>query len=87
MKLIKRLVEVLTEGIELINEEELFGEAYNLAYKTKSRAVDLYYIATAKLTNSILITNDRIMVENAKKAGIEAYYLLEEFKKVKKRLQ
>ncbi len=47
--------------------------------KTGSRAADAYFIATAKLTNSILITNDRVMAKNAKKAGIEAYYLIEEF--------
>ena len=47
--------------------------------KTGSRAADAYFIATAKLTNSILITNDRVMAKNAKKAGIETYYLIEEF--------
>jgi hypothetical protein len=55
--------------------------------ETGCRAIDAYFIATAKLANSTLITNDRIMAENARKAGIEAYYLLEEFEKVKKRLQ
>jgi predicted nucleic acid-binding protein len=49
--------------------------------KTHCRAIDSYFIATAKLTNSILITNDRIMASNAKKANIEAYYLIEEFDK------
>ncbi len=43
--------------------------------------MDAYFIATAKLTNSILIANDKVMVENAKKYGIEAYYLIEEFDK------
>ena len=46
----------------------------------------LYFIATAKLTNSILITNDRIMSTNAKKYGVEAYYLIEEFNDAKERL-
>jgi len=39
------------------------------------------------LTNSILITNDKIMNENAKKYGIESYYLIEEFEKIEKRIK
>ena len=78
------LEEVLSK-VELIgNPDEL---AYEIALKTGCRAIDAYFIATAKLTNSILITSDRIMAENAKKAGVEAYYLLEEFEEVRKRLQ
>ncbi|WP_269140546.1 hypothetical protein [Archaeoglobus neptunius] len=34
-----------------------------------SRAVDGYFIATARIANSILITNDRIMAMNAGKSG------------------
>ena len=29
---------------------------------------------------SILVSNDRLMVQNSRKAGIQAYYLLEEHK-------
>ena len=47
--------------------------------KTHCRAIDAYFIATTRLTNSILITNDKVMAKNAKKACIEAYYLIEEF--------
>jgi len=39
------------------------------------------------LTNSILITNDKIMNENAKKYGIESYYLIDEFEKIEKRIK
>ena len=49
--------------------------------------MDGYFIATTKLTNSILITNDKIMANNAKKAGVEAYYLIEEFDRVIKRVE
>ncbi len=86
VELVKMVVEELVENIELFPEDELFDEAYDLSYKTGSRAVDLYFIATAKLTNSVLITNDKTMAKNAKKAGIEAYYLLEEYEEVMKRL-
>ena len=55
--------------------------------KTHCRAVDSYFIATAKITNSILITNDKVMANNAKEYGIEAYYLTEEFDKALERLE
>ncbi len=60
--------------------------AFTIAIETGCRAVDAYFIATAKLTNSVLITNDKTMANNAKKAEIEAYYLLEEYEEVMKRL-
>ena len=61
--------------------------AFQIALNTGCRAIDSYFVATAKLTNSILVTNDKIMVKNAKKAGIEAYYLIEEFDKAVERLK
>ncbi len=45
---------------------------------TGCRAVDAYYIATAKLLNAVLITNDKVMKENALKVDVEAYYLLDD---------
>ena len=48
--------------------------AFKVALDTGCRAIDSYFIATAKLTDSILITNDRTMANNAKKARVEAYY-------------
>ena len=66
------------------NPEDL---AFQVALDTGCRAIDAYFIATAKLTNSILVTNDRIMVNNAKKANIEAYYLIEEFDKILERVK
>ena len=58
-----------------------------MASETGCRAIDAYFIATAKLTNSVLITNDRIMATNAKKYGVEAYYLIEEFNNARERLR
>ncbi len=82
---VKLIVEDILEDVKLIpNPDDL---AFEVAIKTGSRAADAYFIATAKLTNSILVTNDRIMVKNAKKAGIDAYYLIEEFDKAVERLK
>ncbi len=33
-----------------------------------------------------LVSNDKIQVESARKFGVEAYYLLEEFEKVKEKI-
>ncbi|MDI9642993.1 MAG: type II toxin-antitoxin system VapC family toxin [Archaeoglobales archaeon] len=67
--------------LTFVGEEEIIEILFDVAETVHPRAIDAYFIATAKLTNSILITNDRIMAENAKRYGIEAYYLLEEFDK------
>jgi predicted nucleic acid-binding protein len=56
--------DILSEVKLIPNPDDL---AFEVALKTGSRATDAYFIATAKLTNSILITNDRIMSTNAKK--------------------
>ena len=58
--------------------------AFQIALDTGCRAIDSF-VATAKLTNSILVTNDKIMARNAKKAGIESYYLIENFDKAVER--
>lgn len=82
---VKSIVKDILEDVRLIsNPDDL---AFEVAIKTGSRAADAYFIATAKLTDSILITNDKIMASNAKKAGIEAYYLIEEFDRVLKRIE
>ena len=69
----------IAKFVNILSEDEIFETAVNIAFDTHCRAVDSYFIATAKLTNSVLITNDRIMADNAKKCCIEACYLLEEF--------
>ncbi|WP_290900431.1 type II toxin-antitoxin system VapC family toxin [Ferroglobus sp.] len=79
--LVRKFVDDLTSEINLISEVDLFDTAYEIAFLVKGRAVDIYFIATAKITNSILITNDKVMARNAKKVNIEAYYLIEEFDK------
>jgi predicted nucleic acid-binding protein len=75
------------EKINLLDETVIFETAKDVALKVHPRAADAYFIATAKLTDSILITNDKVMANNAKKYGIEAYYLIEEFGKVLERIK
>ncbi len=82
---VKMIVKDVIEDVRLIpNLDDL---AFEVAMKTGSRAADAYFIATAKLTNSILITNDKVMAKNAKKYGIKAYYLIEEFDELLERIK
>ena len=76
--------EVMAKVRLVENPNEL---AFQVAVNTGCRAIDAYFIATAKVTNSILITNDKVMAKNAKKYGIEAYYLIEEFNKALNRIK
>jgi len=69
-------IEELLLKVKLVeNPNEL---AFLISLKTGCRAIDSYFIATAKMTDSTLVSNDKIMVKNAKKFGINAYYLLEQ---------
>jgi len=69
--------------IKLVPEEVFYNEAIRIARSTESRAADAYYIAVASIVNGILLTNDKQQRQNVKKAGIEAYYLIEEKEKAK----
>ena len=75
------------DKLNLIGEDNIINIAEYVAEQIHPRAVDAYYIATAIVTGSMLISNDRIMVRNSRKAGIEAYYLLEEYEAALNRLK
>ncbi len=73
--------------LNLIGEDEIINIAEYVADQIHPRAVDAYYIATAILTGSILVSNDKTMVRNSRKAGLEAYYLLEEYEETLNKLE
>jgi len=77
----------LTRKFNLLREEEIFNLALYVADRIHPRAIDAYYIATAILTNSTIIANDRALVNNSKQAGIEAFYLIEEYNTVINRVK
>ncbi len=87
VKLANIAYDFILKNFNLIKEDDIFDEILKVCKNTGSRAVDAYFIATAKLTNSILITSDKVMSNNAKKFGVEAYYLIEEFDKALERLK
>lgn len=78
ISLSRKDVEELVADFEVLSENFVFDEAFKIAELSHPRAVDSYFIAAAKLTNSVLISCERRMVENGRKYGIRAYYLLEE---------
>ena len=59
----------------IVNEAELLDEAISIAAETKTSGFDSIFIACAKATNSILITDDRRMYETALKLKIPAKFL------------
>ena len=69
----------IVEKLNLVEERDIISVAEYVADQIHPRAVDAYYIATAIITDSILVANDKLMVKNARRAGIEAFYLLEEY--------
>ncbi len=72
------IVDLVLEHVNIVREELIHDKAVEIALLTGCRAIDAYYIATAKHVNGTLITNDRIMKYNALRAGTEAYYLLDD---------
>ncbi len=76
---VKKMLEIVEQKVNIVEEEIAHETALNIALKTHCRAIDSYFIAIASLTSSILITNDKVMSENAKKFELEAYYLVGEF--------
>ena len=81
------LYESIVKRLEFVRTKDLDGIAFSIAFETGSRAVDSFYIAASKIKNTLLVSNDRIQIESARKYGVDAYYLLEEFEKVKERIK
>ena len=81
------LYEEIIERIEVVKIESLKEIAFSIAFETGCRAVDSFYVAVAKMKCLILISNDKVQVESAKKYGVEAYYLIEDFDRAVGRLK
>ncbi|QDA31925.1 type II toxin-antitoxin system VapC family toxin [Thermococcus indicus] len=81
------VVDSLGEGVTFVGEDEFYQVAEAIAPKVHGRAVDLYYIALAFKTSAMLISCDRLQVKNARKAGVEAYCLPDDFEKAIKKIK
>ncbi|MDP3027463.1 MAG: type II toxin-antitoxin system VapC family toxin [Nanoarchaeota archaeon] len=69
--------EYVKEHGNIIYDVFLIDEAVRIAAETKISGFDSIFIACAKLTDSILITDDKNMYEAAIKIGIKAKLLRE----------
>ena len=59
----------------IIGENELADEAFSIAAETKVSGFDSVFIACAKITDSMLITDDKKMHEAAVKSGVKSKLL------------
>lgn len=61
----------------VVVDEISYDLLLDIALSTGCRAIDSYYIASTDMASAILVSADKIMVRNARKYGIEAYYIYE----------
>ncbi|USS41028.1 type II toxin-antitoxin system VapC family toxin [Thermococcus aggregans] len=71
--------ELIIENVEISETNKLKEVSFGIAFQTGCRAIDSFYIAISHSTNSLLVSNDKFQVESARKYGVKAFYLLEEF--------
>ena len=72
----RRLYEEIIDRVIIVEDID-YELLLDIAFQTGCRAIDAYYIAAASLVSGILVSADKIMVDNAKKYGVEAYYILD----------
>jgi len=65
----------LVVDVSVFIDEIEYDLLLDIALSTACRAIDAYYIAVASIISSILVSADKIIVDNARKYGIEAYYI------------
>lgn len=76
------LYELIIGNVEIADTSKLREVSFEIAFQTGCRAMDSFYIAVSHSTNSILVSNDKFQVDSARKYGIRAFYLLEEFNQI-----
>ncbi len=70
----KKLYDKIISKVIIIDEIE-YDLLIDIALVTGCRAIDAFYIAVASIISTILVSADRVMVNNARKYGVEAYYI------------
>ncbi len=76
--LVEEVVNRLEEEISIIGDDLYFERAVKIALATGSRGADAYYIGLAEAIRAPLATSDKVQAQNAKRAGVRAYYVLDE---------
>jgi len=59
----------------IIIDEIDYDLLLDITLSTACRAIDAFYIATANLVPAILVSVDEIMINNARKYGVNSYYI------------
>ncbi|NJE11191.1 type II toxin-antitoxin system VapC family toxin [Thermococcus sp. MAR1] len=77
-KSVERALGHYSEIVIWVPEELIMEDLKEVAFQTHHKASDIYFIATARYLDAVLITNDRKMSDLAKSLGLRAFYLVEE---------
>ena len=72
----KRIYDEVMERVIVVEEIE-YDLLLDIAFQTGCRAIDTYYIATVSIVDGVLISADGMMATNAKRYGVNAYYIHE----------
>ncbi len=70
----KKLYDEIMSKVIIIDEIE-YDLLIDIALATGCRAIDAFYIAVASIISTMLVSADKVMVNNARKYGVEAYYI------------
>ncbi len=70
----KKLYNEIMDKVIVIDEIE-YDLLLDIALSTACRAIDAFYIAVASIISAILVSADKVMIDNARKYGVEAYYI------------
>jgi len=84
----KRIYDEVIERIIVVEEID-YDLLLDVAFQTGCRTIDTYYIATASIVDGVLVSANRVMVTNARRYGVNAYYIHDarEYSKLMSKLQ
>ncbi|MEM0027149.1 MAG: type II toxin-antitoxin system VapC family toxin [Ignisphaera sp.] len=72
-----RIIESLSETFIIVDENVIYDKALDVALTTAPSGFDTYFLALTLLTNSLLITDDRGMVDQARKLKLNTLFVRE----------
>ena len=75
--LVRDVIERLRGEITIVGDDLYFEKSIEIAVATGSRGADAYYIGLAEMLDAPLATSDKVQVQNARKAGAKAFYVLD----------
>ena len=84
----RRMYDEIMDRVIVVEEIE-YDLLLDVAFQTGCRAVDTYYIATTSIVDGKLVSADKVMVTNAKRYGVNAYYIhdIKEYNELMSKLQ